>query len=133
MAFLELLFEIIVDGSIELLESKKAPLSLRIFAGFVCLGFVGIVVAAIYSNSYDALISDNTSTAITFYIVGSAIVMIFFYLIYKQFKELNEKRKLTITEQICEVKTNNLPLIKAVCIILSVLIISGVGLLLWCA
>ena len=131
MDFLEILFEIIVDGSMELYDNKKAPLPLRIIACFVCIAFVGIVVALIYIESYDAFLQENTATAITFYVIGSLVVMVFFYLIYRQFKERDNNRKETVTEQICEVKTSNLPLIRAVCIILSLLIIVGAGVMYW--
>lgn len=92
MDFLDIIFEIIVDGSVKLSESKKAPMPLRVLACLVCLAFLGIVVSIIYISSYDALIEDNTATAITFYVIGSFIVIILSYMIYRQFKELNKKR-----------------------------------------
>ena len=124
---IELLFEIIVEGSIELSTSKKAPMPLRILAFMVCIAFVGIIVLAVYTEGYDALITDNTATAVTLYVVGSLIVMVFFYIIYKQFRDHNKKKELTATEQICEVKTSNLKLIRNVCIILCSLIILATG------
>lgn len=128
MEFLiDFLFEIIVDGSIAISESKKAPMPLRILACFICIALVGVVVLIIHVEGYDALILGNTATAITFYVIGSLLVMIFFYIIYKQFRERNNKKEPTVTEQVCEVQTNNLKTIKTVCIVLCALIILSTG------
>lgn len=129
MEFLEFLFEIIVDGAAEVADAKKAPFLLRILAAFICIAFVGIIIAIIYIEGYDYLMDSSISNAIVLFAFGSIVVMVFFYMIYRQFKTLNQKKEQTKTEQICEVKTSNLNIIRGICIALSLVIILGVGLI----
>ena len=44
---LELLFEIIVEGSIELSTHKKVPMPLRILAFIICFGLFGFIAGGI--------------------------------------------------------------------------------------
>ena len=125
---IDFLFEVIVEGATELCKSKRVPMPIRILAMLVCFCIFGIIAGVVYTSGYTFLSEGNNAVAITFFVIGSFLVIAFFYIIYKQFKERDEKKTQTITEQICEAKSNNLKKIKVVCLVLTILIISGVGL-----
>ena len=77
---LEFLFEIIIDGSLELVTHKKVPLIIRIFAGILVLavygGLIGLCFFFGIQNSQPILI-----------VIGIIILLLTFLAINKKVKE----------------------------------------------
>ncbi len=128
---IDLLFEIIVEGAVELSDNKKVPMPLRILALIVCLITIGAIIGMVYLMGYFDLMDGYMVNATFFFAIGSCLVIAFFYIIYKEFREREVKKEQTITEQICEAKSNKLVKIRIACILLSVIIISAVGFMYW--
>ena len=89
----ELIFEIIVEGSIELGSEKKVPMPLRILALLVVLvlyiGFAG----AIFFIGYDAMINDQIGVSILLYAVSVFILAGGMYQVRKMFKAHRENEE----------------------------------------
>lgn len=77
---LELLFEIIIDGSLELVTHKKVPLIIRIFAGILVFavygGLIGLCFFFGIQNSQPILI-----------VIGIIILLLTFLLLISQLKK----------------------------------------------
>lgn len=88
---IELIFEIIIEGSMEIWSEKKLPMPLRILAAIIFLvfylGFVGVFLFM----GYNAMIDHDIVAAVLFFAVGFGILIAVIYLIRKKF---NEKRRL---------------------------------------
>ena len=95
MEFLfELLFDIIVEGSIELGSEKTVPMPLRILAAFVVLiVFFGLGGAVVYMG-YDAMLENDTGAAVMLFVVGAFFVFGGIFVIFKMFqkKKINDKK-----------------------------------------
>lgn len=89
---LELLFEIIVEGSIELGSEKKVPMPFRILALLVVWTiFFGMGGLFIY-GAYEAyMIQDNTY--ILFLATGLFMVVGGIFIAYKMFRKKKENRQ----------------------------------------
>lgn len=89
---LELLFDIIVEGSIELGSEKTVPMPLRILAALIVLVvFFGMGGLFVYMG-YDAMLGNDNSAAIAF-AVGALMVFGGIFVIFKMFQKKKEKEK----------------------------------------
>ncbi len=87
---LELLFEIVVEGSIELGSEKTVPIPLRILAAFIVLAvFFGMGGLCIYMG-YDAILVGDKTAAIAF-VVGILLMFGGMFIILKMFRKKKEK------------------------------------------
>lgn len=81
---LEFLFEVIVDGSFELVTHKKVPLIIRIIAGIFVFavygGLIGLCFFLGIKNSQIVLIA-----------LGIIILLLSFLAIYRKYKEKGTK------------------------------------------
>ena len=67
---LELIFDIIVEGSIALGSEKKVPMPLRILALLIVLVIFGGFAAFLFIIGYDLMIDGQTAGAVLFYAVA---------------------------------------------------------------
>lgn len=90
---LELIFDIIVEGSIELGSEKKVPMPLRILALLVVLilyiGFAGVL----FFVGFDAMESGEMGAAILFYAVSIFILIGGGFLVRKMFRARDEEEE----------------------------------------
>lgn len=99
---LELLFDIILEGSFELGSSKKVPMPLRILCLLVELtiffGFGGVLVYI----GYEAILENDTVAAVALFAVGGALIIGGIYIAYKIFrkKKENKEKETTYYEEI---------------------------------
>ena len=88
----EILFEFIVEGSLEIGTSKKVPMLVRIIAllGFVVVygGFIGLLL--IYG--LQALRADLIAAGCLFIFVSVGLVAVCVYLFAKKFRENGKGR-----------------------------------------
>lgn len=92
---LDLLFDIILEGSIEIGSEKKVPLFLRILVGGIVLAiFLGLSGMLIYAG-YEMLLMDSKVGAIIFFGVGVFLMLGGTLLIRKMFykKKENSNKK----------------------------------------
>ena len=92
MEFLiELLFEIVVEGSIELGSEKTVPIPLRILAAFIVLAvFFGMGGLVIYMG-YDEILNGDKTAAIALFVVGIFFMFGGMFIILKMFRKKKEK------------------------------------------
>ena len=89
----ELLFEIIVEGSLELSTHKKVPMPLRILALGV-FGFIyGGLVFLLFVTGVDAYREGNPVAAVLLIAVSLGLVVGCIYMTRKKFKENSEKEE----------------------------------------
>ena len=87
----ELLFDIIVEGSIELGSEKTVPMPLRILAAFVVLiVFFGLGGAVAYMG-YEAMLENDTGAAVMLFVVGAFFVFGGIFVIFKMFQKKRTK------------------------------------------
>ncbi len=91
----ELLFEIIVEGSIELSTHKKVPMPLRVLAFIICFGLFGLVGAIFFMLGFDYVDQNNIGGAVFFFILGALFVIAFIYGIHRTYSENNKPDKET--------------------------------------
>lgn len=84
---LELLFEIIIEGSLELGTTRKVPLPLRILALIIVLFVYGFLLFIIFMIGYDAAKEGNTGVAGMMYVTDALLFILVVYAIRKKFKE----------------------------------------------
>ena len=86
---LELLFEIIVEGSIELGSEKTVPIPLRILAACIVLalffGMGGLFI-------YDAILGGDKDFAIAGFVMGIFLMFGGMFIILKMFRKKKEKQ-----------------------------------------
>ena len=88
---LELLFDIIVEGSIELGSEKKVPTPIRIIALIVVWTiFFGMGAVFIY-ESYQAYLDGAMSGAVLAFVIGGFMVIGGIFIAYKMFKKKREQ------------------------------------------
>lgn len=89
---LELLFDIIVEGSIELGLEKTVPMPLRILAALIVfVVFFGMGGVFVYMG-YEAMLVSNKGAGIAF-AVGAFMVFGGIFVIFKMFQKKKEKKK----------------------------------------
>ncbi len=86
----ELLFEIIVEGSIELSTHKKVPMPLRVLAFILCFGVFGLIGAIFFMLGFDYVDQNNIGGAVFFFILGALFVIAFIYGINRTYRENNK-------------------------------------------
>lgn len=90
---LELIFEIVVEGCLEVWSEKKVPMPLRILSALIFLaiylGFAGLLIYI----GYDAMINKNWGAAILFFVVGFGVLIGVFYMMRKKFKEKRKEKE----------------------------------------
>lgn len=84
----EVIFEIIVEGSYEVMKSKKAPLALRIICGIIFLGIFILIIGLIGFIAVTFLDDNNYIAASLFLVLDIAIVI----LTIKEIKKLIKKK-----------------------------------------
>lgn len=90
MEFLfELIFEIIVEGSLELGTYRKVPMAIRVIAMLLFLAVYGGISVVIFVCGYIALQEKNILGGILFIVAGFGIVLGGIYEILKKLKENN--------------------------------------------
>lgn len=88
----ELLFEIIVEGSIEIGSKKIIPMPLRILAAFIIFAvFFGMGGLFIYMG-YDAMLTGDKVFAIAIFITGAIFIFGGIFIILKMFCKKKEKQ-----------------------------------------
>ena len=92
MEFLfELLFEIIIEGSIELGSEKTVPMPIRILAAVIALAiFFGMGGLFIYMG-YDEILGGDKTAAIALFSVGALLVFGGIFVVVKMFRKKKEK------------------------------------------
>lgn len=99
---LELLFDIIVEGSFELVSAKKIPTILRFLAGLVCcVVLVGLLVVFI-GVSIGQFQDGNAGAGAVFAAMSIGYVILVFYVLRKKFKEYKknaEKKRKNLMER----------------------------------
>jgi len=84
---MELIFEIILEGSLEIWSEKKMPMPIRILAAFILLalylGFSGFLLFI----GYSALMDHNVPAAVIFLAVGFGVLIGVLFLIRTQGKK----------------------------------------------
>lgn len=89
----ELLFEIIVEGSLELGTHRKVPMPLRVLALGV-FGFVyGGLMFLLFVSGIDAYKEGNLVAAVFFIAVSVGLLVGCIYMTRKKFKENAEKKE----------------------------------------
>ena len=84
---LELLFDITIEGSIELGSEKKVPLPIRILAVLIVLAvFFGMGLLFIHMG-YDAIMRGDNAAAVVFFGVGVFLIFGGMYIIFKMFRK----------------------------------------------
>lgn len=93
MEFLfELLFDIIVEGSIELGSEKTVPMPLRILAALIVLVvFFGMGGLFVYTG-YEAMLGSDKVAAIALFAVGALMVLGGIFVISKMFYKKRTKK-----------------------------------------
>ena len=81
----KLLFEIILEGSIEIGYQKSAPMPLRILAAFIVLAVFFVLGGLFVFMGYEAYLEDNTGVAIALFIAGAFWMFGGMYVIIKMF------------------------------------------------
>lgn len=85
----ELLFEIIIEGSLELGTCRKVPLPVRIIALILFIAVFGSIAAGLFLCGCNALQKQNIAGGILFTAIAAGIVAGCIYMIVKKFKENN--------------------------------------------
>ena len=88
---LELLFEIIVEGSIELSTHKKVPMPLRVLAFIICFGLFGFIAGGISVIGINYLADNNIGGAIFFFVISLLLILCFIYVIHKAYKDQDQR------------------------------------------
>ena len=90
---LELLFDIIVEGSIELGSEKTVPMPLRILAALIVfVVFFGMGGLFVYGG-YEAMLGSNKGAGIALFVVGAFMMFGGIFVIFKMFQKKKEKEK----------------------------------------
>lgn len=88
---IELLFEIIIEGCIEIGSEKTVPMSVRFLVAFIVLiVFFGIGGFFIYMG-YDENLGGDKVAAIALFVVGALMMVGGIYIIVKMFWKKKEK------------------------------------------
>ena len=88
----ELLFEFIVDGSIELGSERTVPKPLRIFAAIIVFAvFFGMGGFLIYQG-YDAILMGNIGITILWFVVAAFFILGGIFVIWKMFRKKRQGR-----------------------------------------
>lgn len=88
---LELIFDIIIEGSIELGSARKVPMPLRILALLVVLVFFGGLAVILIMVGYDAMVSGQVAVAILLYAVAVLLIGGVVYQTRKMFRARDEE------------------------------------------
>ena len=89
----ELLFEIIVEGSLELGSHRKVPMPLRVLALGV-FGFIyGGLIFLLFVTGIDAYKEGNPVAAVLLIAVSVGLLLGCIYMTRKKFKENREKKE----------------------------------------
>ena len=83
----ELLFEIIIEGSLELGSHHMVPMPIRILALLIFLFIYGFLIVALFLIGYNAAKDGNTGVAGMFYVIDAILLIVVIYMIRKKFKE----------------------------------------------
>lgn len=84
---LELLFEIILEGTLELGTNRKIPLVLRILALLVILALFGGITVLILFAGYQAIKEHNTLAGVFLLIVGFLMALGSIHMIIKRIRQ----------------------------------------------
>ena len=82
---LEVLFELIIEGAIEIGTSRKVNLPLRIFATCVLVLVYGFIVGVIALIGTDMLREGNTLGAIVIIVIASLLAILMVYTFAKKY------------------------------------------------
>ena len=89
----EFLFQLIVEGSIELGSEKTVPMPVRILAAFIVFAvFFGMGGVFVYTG-YNAALANNKGAAIVLFIVGVFLLFGGMFAILKMFRKKAESGK----------------------------------------
>ena len=84
---LELLFEIIIEGSFELGTHHKVPMPLRILALLIVVLVYGALIVLLFLAGYSAAKDGDTGVAGMLYVIDAFIVIACIFAVRKKFKE----------------------------------------------
>ena len=88
----ELLFEIILEGTIELGTSKKVPLPVRILLLLLFVALFGFIIGAIALIGITAWKDGNTLLSILMLAIDVLIVTLMVFAIAKKYRENNKSK-----------------------------------------
>lgn len=88
----ELLFEIIIEGSLELGTCRKVPLLVRIIALILFIAFFGFIAAGLFLCGCNALQKHQIAGGILFIAIAVGLAAGCIYMIVKKFKENNSRQ-----------------------------------------
>lgn len=83
----EVIFEIIVEGSLEVGKNKKVPLPLRILALILFVAIFGGLVIFFMVLGFDSMKQGDTAEAIVLFAVATGLLLGCIYMMRKKFKE----------------------------------------------
>lgn len=86
----ELIFEIIVEGSLEVGTSKKVPLPLRILAFILFVAIFGGFVIFFMVLGFDSMKQGDTAEAVILFVVAIGLLLGCIHIIRKKFKERSD-------------------------------------------
>ena len=84
---IELLFEIIIEGSLELGTHHKVPMPLRILALLLFLSIYGLLIGGIIMIGYSSARDGDKGVAGMMYLIAALLTIVIIYVIRKKFKE----------------------------------------------
>ena len=89
---LEFVFEIILEGSIELSTSRKVPMPLRVLAVFVLILVYGGLIALVAMIMQECWQEENMTAFWAVAIIGAGILLMIACAVRKKYKEVCEKK-----------------------------------------
>lgn len=119
----ELLFDIIVEGAVEITSHKKVPMPLRILAFIICFAIFGGLTAVLFVVAYGFWLDKNIGAAIAFLVIGIILFIGFIYMLRKTYKEHN--KELEDETPIGEAKPSSRKQIIIACISAIILVLLG--------
>ena len=91
----ELLVEIVLEGTIAIGSERKVPMPIRILCAFVeWMIFFGMGGLLIYIG-YEAAISNDTVAAVALIVVGGCMIIGGIFIAYKMFRKKREQENET--------------------------------------
>lgn len=90
---LEFIFEIILEGSVELSTNRKVPTPFRILATLVLLVVYGGLIAIVVMIMQECWQEGNMAAFWVVTIIGVGILVMLAYAARKKYKEMREKKK----------------------------------------
>lgn len=90
---LEFLFELVLEGSMELSTNRKVPKPFRILALLVLLVVYGGLIAIVAAIMLECRQEQNMAAFWTVAVIGIGIVVLIGYVAWKKYKEIRKRKE----------------------------------------